>query len=151
MEVRLFALGYLSARDVDTLQLVDYALCTLVETHRRQHLALHSVDVSYYASCTSLLRIVFSNKLGYLKGVSPYDVEAISLCLDPNYVGCIDHLELWGRVPADDEVTLINHLRETRIPIKLVTIMEEGDGTSTKRLTALINSQLRVGRLKVEE
>lgn len=152
--MRLFALGYLSPQEVDALQLVDRRFCTTVETHRHYHLARYTVAINYSTYCTPPLRIipdgVDASRAIIYDRIWQDDKEAIALRLDGLRVGCVRKLEFDGDVPPGAEQELIACLQKEQIPIQLALIWDDRTA-STERLTAAINSQLRVEKLEVKE
>jgi len=134
VEVKLFALGYHEPHNVDTLQLVDYSLCIIVETHRRHHFTRHRLEVIYDPASLRPLRFgnitsaAMRDEVHGCQNAFPLDDSAtLELVLDSNRVSCLYRLAFHGDLPAGGEELLATRLISEGIPVQVVEIRQSPD------------------------
>ena len=149
IEVKLFALGYLPPHDVDTLQLVDYSLCTLVEAHRQHYLARHSLKITYDPRCPARPLRFGNLTSSAMRGVHgcenayPLDDSAIiELMLDSNRVSSVYRIDILGDLPPRGEELLAARLESERIPVGVVEIYKSPEPMPALQLVNRLQSRL---------
>jgi len=148
-EVRLSALAFLSPHDIDALQLVDRALCTFIETHRRRHLSRHTLQLvcgtnfeptlRFHNSLRiSLRRLHTPNNASFVTSIG--DKRGIALRLDSNRVCRVSRLEIRGDMPQGGESMLADQLLAEGIPLTAVAIHGAQQPASVLRLASRLRA-----------